>query len=121
MRSEARPFEVLDEFPDPVLVVDQVGVVVYASEAAQLLFHRSGHELAGMELAALLSPSGAMAFRQALAGLVEQEGTLHIPVTLAPQTQTLGAAAGDPAGMPAPRLDLGIRRTSRGGRSFFFV
>ena len=112
MRAEARPFEVLDEFPDPVLLVDQGGSVVYASEAAQLLFHRTGHELSGMEVGALLSPAGATAVRQALSGLLEREGTVHIPVT---------AVSTEPAGMPGARLDLGIRRTSRDGRTYFFV
>jgi two-component system, cell cycle sensor histidine kinase and response regulator CckA len=112
MRAEARPFEVLDEFPDPVLVVDQGGVVVYASQAAELCLRRTGKELVGVELASLLGAGGALALRQALATLVEREGTLYFPVNL-----------GHPGegGMPGPRLDLSVRRFRHDGRTCFFV
>jgi two-component system cell cycle sensor histidine kinase/response regulator CckA len=54
MRAELRPFEVLDDFPDPVVVVDRGGGVVYASHAAEEALGPGG-ALAGVDLLGIVA------------------------------------------------------------------
>ena len=53
MRAEMRPLEVLDGFPDPVVVVDRGGAIVYATPAAAAGLGRQRDALVGQELAPL--------------------------------------------------------------------
>jgi two-component system, cell cycle sensor histidine kinase and response regulator CckA len=55
MWALARPFQVLDDFPDPVVVVDRGGAIVYASPSAAVLLGRPREQLIGQELTGLLS------------------------------------------------------------------
>jgi two-component system cell cycle sensor histidine kinase/response regulator CckA len=113
MRPETRPLEVLDEFPDPVVVVDRGGVVVYASNLAVECFGRPRERMVGEELAPLFEAAGKLALRRTLRDLSEAGTAARIEATL--------AGAGGAAATPGRRLELAVRRFQAQERVLFYV
>ena len=114
MRAETRPLEVLDDFPDPVVVVDRGGAIVYATAAAATALGRVRESLVGQELAPLFEPEGRLELRRTLARLLEAEGTARLEVTQATAAETPSPGRGT-------RWELSLRRFEALGRTLFFV
>ena len=55
MWAPARPFQLLDDFPDPVAVVDRGSAIVYASPTFSALVGRGPDDLIGQELYSLVT------------------------------------------------------------------
>ena len=77
-----RPLEVLDDFPDPVVVVDRGGAIVYATPAAAAALGRQRDALVGQELAPLFDAEGRLELRRTLARLIEAEGSCRQELTV---------------------------------------
>src|SRR5204863_1431067 len=73
MRAELRPFEVLDDFPDPVVVVDRGGGVVYASHAAEEALGAGG-ALAGVDLMGMVAAPDRPCMQRMLGALEHHTG-----------------------------------------------
>jgi two-component system cell cycle sensor histidine kinase/response regulator CckA len=112
MWAPARPFQVLDDFPDPVAVVDRGGVVVYASPAFSALVARTTDDLMGQELYFLLAASARAGLARALATLADGPPTR---LTVEPFRPTS-------PGKDAPcRWDLAIQRIAGQDQPLYFV
>jgi PAS domain S-box-containing protein len=110
MRAEMRPLEVLDDFPDPVVVVDRGGAIVYATPAAAAGLGRQRDALIGQELAPLFDPDGRLELRRTLARLIEAEAAARQELTVTP------VSGAQPGGWR-----LSVRRFQQGDRMLFFV
>jgi two-component system, cell cycle sensor histidine kinase and response regulator CckA len=110
MRAEMRPLEVLDGFPDPVVVVDRGGAIVYATPAAAAGLGRQRDALVGQELAPLFDAESRLELRRTLARLIEADGSVRHELTAIPVS---GAV---PCGWR-----LSVRRFQIGDRMLFFV
>ena len=110
MRAEMRPLEVLDDFPDPVVVVDRGGAIVYATPPAAAGLGRQRDALVGQELAPLFDPDGRLELRRTLARLIEGEASTRQELTVTPMS---GAQPGG--------WRLSIRRFQMADRMLFFV
>jgi two-component system, cell cycle sensor histidine kinase and response regulator CckA len=100
----------LDEFPDPVAVVDRGGVIVYASPAIAALLGRVPEELVGQEFSSLLAPR----FRADLARTLAELST---------DVARIGVEPASTAHLEgAPRVwELAIRRAASEDGPLFFV
>jgi PAS domain S-box-containing protein len=110
MRAEMRPLEVLDDFPDPVVVVDRGGAIVYATAAAAAGLGRHRDALVGQELAPLFDPDGRLELRRTLARLIEADAATRQELTVTPVS---GAHPGT--------WRLSVRRFQLADRMLFFV
>ena len=110
MRAEMRPLEVLDDFPDPVVVVDRGGAIVYATAAAAAGLGRHRDALVGQELAPLFDPDGRLELRRTLARLIEADAATRQELTV---TLVSGAHPGT--------WRLSVRRFQMADRMLFFV
>ncbi len=121
MLSLARPFQVLDDFPDPVAVVDRGGAIVYASPSIGALVGRTGDELVGLELASFVAARHRPQLARTLATFAGGPPALRLTV------EPLGCgSASSGAVEEAPRLwELSIQRLSQDQHSdehhLFFV
>ena len=105
-----RPLEVLDDFPDPVVVVDRGGAIVYATPAAAAALGRQREGLVGQELAPLFDAEGRLELRRTLARLIEAEGSCRQELNAMPVS---GAVPGG--------WRLSVRRFQMTDRMLFFV
>src|SRR5690349_11981165 len=110
MRAEMRPLEVLDDFPDPVVVVDRGGAIVYATPAAATALGRAADALVGQELAPLFEADGRLELRRTLARLLEADASIRHELNVIPIS---GAAPGG--------WRLSVRRFQMCERMLFFV
>jgi two-component system, cell cycle sensor histidine kinase and response regulator CckA len=113
MLSLARPFQVLDDFPDPVAVIDRGGAIVYASPAVGALVGRPRDHLLGQDLASLLGARYRPDLARTLAQLDSGPATARLCVEPLPCPEH----PDDP-----PRVwELAIRRMGGEDRSLCFV
>jgi two-component system, cell cycle sensor histidine kinase and response regulator CckA len=105
-----RPLEVLDGFPDPVVVVDRGGAIVYATPAAAAGLGRQRDALVGQELAPLFDAESRLELRRTLARLIEADSSIRHELRAIPVS---GAV---PCGWR-----LSVRRFQIGDRMLFFV
>src|SRR5215207_5284823 len=110
MRAEMRPLEMLDQFPDPVVVVDRGGAIVYATAEAAAGLGRPREGLIGQELAPLFEAEGRLELRRTLARLLEAEPGTRLELAATPLS---GAIPGG--------WRLGVRRAEVLERLVFFV
>jgi signal transduction histidine kinase len=110
MRAEMRPLEVLDHFPDPVVVVDRGGAIVYATAEAAAGLGKPREALIGQELAPLFEADGRLELRRTLARLVEAEAGTRLELAATPLS---GAVPGG--------WRLAVRRSEALERLLFFV
>jgi two-component system cell cycle sensor histidine kinase/response regulator CckA len=112
MWALARPFQVLDDFPDPVAIVDRGSAIVYATPSAAALLGRPREQLIGQELTSLLS--------------VRHRGELSRTLTQLPDGRA-GRLCVEPLGCPAHPEDgsriweLSVQRLTDPDRPLYFV
>jgi two-component system, cell cycle sensor histidine kinase and response regulator CckA len=104
---------VLDDFPDPVVVVDRGSAIVYASPAIGALLGRPRDQLMGQELSALLAARYRPELCRALGGLTAGSAPARLSVEPVPGSSR--------AEGPARFWELSIARLSDGERSLYFV
>jgi PAS domain S-box-containing protein len=120
MLSLARPFQVLDDFPDPVAVVDRGGVIVYASPSFGALVGRSGDELVSLELPSFVAARHRNPLARTLATFAGGPPALRLTV----EPLGCGSSSVSSSGVveECPRLwELSIQRLSDDDRHLFFV
>jgi two-component system cell cycle sensor histidine kinase/response regulator CckA len=108
IRAELRPFELLDDFPDPVVVVDRGGGVVYASHAAEASLGPGG-ALAGVDLMGFVSAEDRPGLTRMLGSLADHPGPERV------EAQLIGP------GGTARSWEIVGRRVDHGGCSLFLL
>jgi PAS domain S-box-containing protein len=102
----------LDDFPDPVAVVDRGGAIVYASPSMGALVCRSGDELVGLELASFVAARDRAELGRTLATFAGGPPAARLNV----EPLGCGSRADE------PRVwELAIQRLTNDDRHLFFV
>ncbi|WP_115865729.1 GAF domain-containing protein [Halorussus litoreus] len=96
--------------PDPILTVDEDGVVVFANDAVERVFGHPPDAVVGKPVVRLLDPGVHESFERTLDELAADEG--HV------QRDYVELAGWDAAGSRIP-LAISFSETERGGRHYF--